>query len=91
MLLSTLPIHIKCIIYDTTNSLYKLVQCCNFCLALRYGKNLKERKYNEEKKSLLTCLKEEISIKKTQPTEEETVLETIKLIDRLEAAVCSKK
>ena len=36
----------------------------NFCLALRYEKNLKERKYNEEKKSLLTCLKEEISIKK---------------------------
>ena len=28
---------------------------------------------------------------KTKPTKEETVLETIKLIDKLEAAVCSKK
>ena len=51
---------------------------------------MKEQKRNEEKKRLLTCLKEEINPKRKM-TEEETILETIKLIDKLEAAVCSKK
>lgn len=39
---------------------------------------------------LLTCLCEEIDVKR-KLTEEETILETIKLIAKLEAEVCKKQ
>ena len=51
---------------------------------------MKERQRNEEKNKMLTCLKEEIdpSVTRRKLTEEETILETIKLIDKLEKKVC---
>ena len=57
---------------------------------MRIEKNLTERQRNAEKNKLLTCLKEEIdpSVTRRRLTEEETILETINLIDRLEKKVC---
>jgi len=66
------------------------LNCYLLILALQNEKNLKERRHNEQKKELLTCLKKEVNIKNRRATEEETILATIRVINELEAAVCRK-